>query len=338
MIRLFVSAFIITTLFADAGNSGDISVYFSRPGAKNHRESPEDGLARLIDSARGSFFGAFYEISSERIAGRLIAAKRRGVDVRLVLERDNAGGPVTEALRKAGIPVVTDEGPGLMHNKFAVVDGELVWTGSYNATPNGAAANDNNALMVRSSELAGLYLREFWEMFEDRIFGNRREGRPFSGPGLRRRIRTGDAFIRAYFAPEDRVERIIAGLLRRARSSVRFLAFTFTSNAIGDEMLSLRRRGLEVSGVFERHGALSAFSEYMKLRVEGVDARLDTSDGLMHHKVIIIDGRIVITGSFNFTRGANLSNDENILVIESERVAGVYLREFNRLHAAASVR
>lgn len=330
---------VIALAAASTGDAraGDITLYFSRPGVADYHPSPEDGLAALIDSARESFHGAFYDISSRRIADCLIAAKRRGVDVRLVTERDTRG-PVIEELERAGIPVVCDDGPGLMHNKFAVVDGVTVWTGSYNATPNGAGANDNNALALRSPELAALYLREFREMFEDGVFGNRREGRPFSVPRLRRRARVEGAVIRAYFAPEDRVERIIARLLRRARSEVRFLAFTFTSNRLADEMLALRRRGIAVSGVFERGGALTEFSEYMKLRVEGVDARLDASGGLMHHKVIIIDGRIVITGSFNFTRGADMSNDENVLVIESAEVAREYLREFARLHGAASVR
>jgi phosphatidylserine/phosphatidylglycerophosphate/cardiolipin synthase-like enzyme len=319
-----------------ASQPGPVSVFFSLPGVKNPPRSPEDGLVRLIDSSRAEFFGAFYDISSERIAGRLIAARARGVDVRLVVEEDNSRGPVMEALRKAGVPIVTDSGPGLMHNKFAIVDGEVVWTGSYNATPNGAAANDNNALSIRSRELAALFLREFREMFEDRVFGNRREGRPFSGTAFRGGVRTGGAVMRAYFSPEDSIERIIISRLRRARREVRFMAFTFTSNRLGDEMVALGRRGVAVAGVLERHGALSAHSEYLKFRVEGIDARLDNRAGTMHHKVIIIDGRVVIMGSFNFTRGADRSNDENILVIESEALAAEYLAEFRRLYAASS--
>ena len=337
MIKSFFAVLILCACAAGAAeHAGPVSVYFSEPGAKNPARSPEDGLARLIDSSRSSFYGAFYDISSERIAGRLMAARARGVDVRLVVEEDNSRGPVMEALKKAGIPVVTDSGPGLMHNKFAIVDGETVWTGSYNATPNGAAANDNNALAIRSRELAVIFLREFREMFEERIFGNRREGRPFSAPAFRGSIRAGDAVIRACFAPEDRVERVIISLLRRAQREVSFMAFTFTSNRLGDELVALSRRGVAVAGVLERHGSLSAHSEYLKFHVEGIDARLDNRAGLMHHKVIIIDGRLVIMGSFNYTRGADRSNDENILVIESEALAAEYLAEFRRLYAASS--
>jgi len=338
MIRTVIAS-VLAAAFA-AGNPGgpapDLRLYFSEPGVRHPRRSPEDGLVALIDSARRSFHGAFYEISSVRIARRLIAARERGVDVRLVVESDNLRGRVMKMLRDAGIPVVGDDGPGLMHHKFAVVDGETVWTGSYNATDNGARSNDNNAVAVRSRELVRLFLEEFRDMFDERLFGPRRRGRPFSRPQMRGTVTVGGAVIGALFSPRDRVEERIVRLLRRAERSVHFMAFTITSNGIGDELAALARRGVAVAGVVERRGAMTAHSEYMKLRVEGIDVRRRGGRGLMHHKVIIIDGRIVIMGSYNYTTGADRSNDENILVIESAAVAQEYLREYARVRRAAS--
>jgi phosphatidylserine/phosphatidylglycerophosphate/cardiolipin synthase-like enzyme len=62
-----------------------------------------------------------------------------------------------------------------MHNKFAVIDGTMVWTGSYNVTKNGQGKNNNNALLLKSGELADIYLQEFNEMFTLRVFGNKKE-------------------------------------------------------------------------------------------------------------------------------------------------------------------
>ncbi len=336
--RIFIAS--ILAAACASGNPGgpapDLRLFFSEPGMRQPRRSPEDGLVALIDSARRSFYGAFYEISSQRIARRLIAARGRGVDVRLVVESDNLRGGVMQKLREAGIPIVGDESPGLMHHKFALVDGEIVWTGSYNATDNGARLNDNNAVAVRSRELAGMFLEEFRDMFEERLFGPRRRGRPFSRPALRRSVTVGGATIRALFSPRDRVEERIVRLLGRAERSVHFMAFAITSNRIGDELAALARRGVAVAGVVERRGSMTAHSEYMKLRVEGIDVRRRGGPGRMHHKVIIIDGRIVVMGSFNYTAGADRTNDENILVIESSDVAGEYLREFDRVRRAAS--
>jgi phosphatidylserine/phosphatidylglycerophosphate/cardiolipin synthase-like enzyme len=55
----------------------------------------------------------------------------------------------------------------------------------------------------------------------------------------------------------------------------------------------------------------------------------------MHHKVIIIDNSIVVTGSFNFTKSADTANDDNVLVIYDPAVAQQYLDEFNRMNGIA---
>ena len=52
----------------------------------------------------------------------------------------------------------------------------------------------------------------------------------------------------------------------------------------------------------------------------------------MHHKVIVIDGKKVITGSYNFSKSANKKNDENIIIIDNADIANQYLDEFKRLY------
>jgi phosphatidylserine/phosphatidylglycerophosphate/cardiolipin synthase-like enzyme len=55
----------------------------------------------------------------------------------------------------------------------------------------------------------------------------------------------------------------------------------------------------------------------------------------MHHKVLIIDGRTVVTGSYNFTANAERRNDENVLVIHNPQIAAQFLEEFHRLYDQA---
>jgi phosphatidylserine/phosphatidylglycerophosphate/cardiolipin synthase-like enzyme len=62
--------------------------------------------------------------------------------------------------------------------------------------------------------------------------------------------------------------------------------------------------------------------------------RLDSNPYLMHHKVVIMDGWIVVTGSFNWSESAEERNDENIVVIYDEAVAGMYEQEFQRILAS----
>ncbi|MEM2988730.1 MAG: phospholipase D-like domain-containing protein, partial [Candidatus Bathyarchaeia archaeon] len=71
--------------------------------------------------------------------------------------------------------------------------------------------------------------------------------------------------------------------------------------------------------------------EYGRLKGAGVPVRLDTNPALMHNKVAIIDGSIVITGSFNWTASAEARNNENMIVIRSAQIAALYEEEFERV-------
>jgi phosphatidylserine/phosphatidylglycerophosphate/cardiolipin synthase-like enzyme len=261
-----------------------------------------------------------------------LKARKRGVEIRIVTDQDNMQDDVINRLVDAGIPVVSDNRRGLMHNKFAVIDDSILWTGSYNLTRNGAWKNNNNAIKIFSGELAQIYLDEFREMFERRIFGNKKETGPFSSFKKKYYVKIGNTHINAYFAPEDNVERIILRRLHRAKRSIRFMAFSFTSDRIGETVIRKHDEGLDVKGIFERSGTGSRYSEYVKMKIEGVPVKLDRNWNSMHHKVFIIDERTVITGSYNFSRNANRNNDENILVITNREIARMYLDEFRKLY------
>jgi phosphatidylserine/phosphatidylglycerophosphate/cardiolipin synthase-like enzyme len=287
----------------------------------------------MIGGAKCYFYGAFYEVSSPKVVDALINAKKRGIDVKLVTEWDTSKKRKSTMKRYAdgGIAVVTDNRPGLMHNKFAVADDARAWTGSYNPTLNDSVKNNNNAIMIDSNVLADIYKNEFNEMFEDGIFGNRKDPGPFSDLRNRHYVKIGDTDINVYFSPEDSVERIILKRLEKAESSIDFMAFSFTSAGIGEMLIRKFKKGVAVRGIFERRGTREPHSQYTKLKVEGVPVKLDHNRNAMHHKVIIIDGVRVITGSYNFSRNANRKNDENILIIDNREIAEQYLAEFKRL-------
>ncbi len=308
-------------------------IYFTSPGSGTHSAdaSPDAAFRRLIGHASKSFYGAFYDISDEAIAAELVKAHRRGIDVRIVTERDNAGKTALRSLAGAGIPVTTDSGRGLMHNKFAVVDGAFVWTGSYNLTPNGARKNNNNAIAIYSTELAEIFTAEFMEMHRDGVYANKKEFGAFGALAKKYHVKIGETDINAYFSPDDNIERILLKRIEKAQKSVHFMAFSFTSDPLGEELIRLHKKGVEVRGVMEKTGTNGKDSEYIKMKIEGIPVRIIAGPGRMHHKVMIIDGSIVVTGSYNFSRGANVLNDENILVIHNEEIARKYLDEFDLL-------
>lgn len=299
--------------------------------------SVAERLIHYIDSAQTSIDVAAFEIDLTDISDAVIRAHKRGVEIRWITDDEfgtetdqKPGHGQLAAMEKAGIEIIDDQRGGLMHNKFWVFDGEIVWTGSINATINGMFEQDNNAIVIKSPALASIYRQQFDEMWAGE-FGARAlsaiEDQSLAIHGTR---------ISVFFSPEDKPAQYIVSLLENARRNIRFMAFSYTQPDMGNAMLSQIEAGLTVEGVFEAVGSDSEHSEMMKLHCGGGSMRRDGNPGFLHHKVIIIDNRIVITGSFNFSDSANTRNNENVFIIDNAEIAKQYLNEFQRVWEIAS--
>ena len=162
-------------------------------------------------------------------------------------------------LQAAGIPVAADGRSALMHNKFVIIDGRQVWTGSMNLTRNGAQRHNNNLLQLRSADVARRYQAEFDEMFTGGQFG------PRSPRGETAPLALGPARVALYFGPEDDLAAALLEALDGAREDIRFLAFSFTLDDVGSLLLRQAAAGLQVQGIFERTGSESEWSELAPL-------------------------------------------------------------------------
>lgn len=305
------------------------TLYFSdleSPSAFGFRGGPDAALADAIEGARASVEAAIYDLDLWSIRDALLDAHRRGVNVRLVVEENNLDRPEIAELIEAGIPTLVDQNYALMHHKFVVIDRFEVWTGSMNFTRNGAYLNNNNLIRISSSRLAEDFLVEFEEMFSLERFGaSSRRDTP--NPNLT----INGTPIEVYFSPDDGTAERIIELITNAKISVYFLAFSFTSDPIADALIAAETRGVEVSGVFETSQASGQGGEFFRLADLGMGVELDGNPRKMHHKVIIIDSRTVITGSYNFSRSAEESNDENTLIIHNREIANQFLVEFEEI-------
>jgi phosphatidylserine/phosphatidylglycerophosphate/cardiolipin synthase-like enzyme len=324
-----------TPIASAAPVSNWYQVYFSdptSPKAETNRGGPDERLASAIRQARMSVDIAMYNLDLWSVRDALIDAHSRGLAVRMVTESDNLDQLEIQQIKEAGIPVLGDRREGLMHNKFTIIDRQDVWTGSMNLTLASAYHNNDNLIHIHSPELAQDYLVEFDEMFVDDRFG---PGSPANTP--QPRLTIDGSNLEIYFSPDDGVEGRIVELIQSAQRSIRFMAFSFTSNKIADALLASAREGVQVSGVVDADQVKSnAGGEYNRLRSSGLDIRLDGNPDSMHHKVIIIDDRIVITGSYNFSANAEKNNDENVLVINNLDIARYYLQEFAKIMGQAT--
>jgi len=209
----------------------------------------------------------------------------------------------------------------------------VLWVGSWNLSVNDTYKNNNNVLRFAIPELAANYTAEFEEMFVNGLFGPRS---PAATPYPVIQLSDGTE-IETYFSPEDNPRAALLARLRQAEREIDFMAFSFTDSEMARILLEKARNGVRVRGVFEARNATSESSAYNTLRQAGLDVRLDGNRYTMHHKVVIIDGRIVITGSYNFSASAAESNDENLLIITNPELASRYQAEFEKVYAAGQV-
>jgi phosphatidylserine/phosphatidylglycerophosphate/cardiolipin synthase-like enzyme len=317
-------------------------VYFTDPVNINNPEdwqsSVEGRLIEKINAAQDSIHIASFEFDLTPVAEALIAAKQRGVDVRWVTDNEHGieadeepGHGQFAMLQEAGIEVRADTRSALMHNKFWIFDGQIVWTGSTNVTENGIFDQDNNVVVIQSPELATIYEREFQEMWDGQ-FG------PKSPSTLDQQVVTlnGSRIVVVFTSEDPALENAIVPIVQSAKQSIRFLTFSFTDYPLADAMSQRFKAGVDVAGVFEKVGSETEAAELRTLMCRSVPVKQDGNPGFLHHKVIVVDERIVITGSLNFSTNAEENNDENVIIIDNPDIARLYLQEFDRVWSLAS--
>lgn len=280
----------------------------------------------FINAATSKLDISIYAISHTGIVDAIIAAKNRGVAVRMVTETDNWN-TECDRLVAAGITVTKDNaggyGSGLMHNKFIIRDNNSVLTGGYNFTP-AQTTDDKNSIItvtgIGADQLAGIYTTEFNQMFVDLKFGTKKIA-----------ATTDSCYVdgvnfRVYFSPKGKVTEKVIAAINTCNSNLWFNIFTFTDSGIADAIIGRHNLGYSVKGTFDRWQATGTYSKDEALENAGVPVHRDTMTGLLHDKTMAIDGGttsdpIGIIGSFNFTGAANTTNDENILIIYNSTAA-----------------
>src|SRR5262249_23778896 len=156
---------------------------------------------------------------------------------------------------------------------------------------------------------------EFEQMFAGRFGTSKTSGTPYP------HVQLSGADVEVYFSPEDGVAKYVLQRLAGAKKSITFMTFSYTEDKISDAMIAKAKAGLSVRGVFESNNAGGSGADFNRLKQGGVDVLSDGNCYILHHKVIVIDQRTVITGSYNFTGSAEKDNDENLVIVDDPNLA-----------------
>lgn len=205
----------------------------------------------------------------------------------------------------------------LMHHKFIIIDEKVVFTGSSNLSNTDLSNfNSNINFKFNSEKLASVFKKEFDQMFNGNFHmlkENASEENVYVSDNL---------LVSAYFAPKtDIIEEVILKRINNAKSKIYIPMFFLTHKEVVYALIKAKKRNIEVKIILDATAATSRKEEVELLRKNKIQLKVENQAGKMHSKALIIDSKTVIAGSMNLTFAATKANDENIIVIENEKVA-----------------
>jgi len=204
--------------------------------------------------------------------------------------------------------------------------GERQALGEFLATP--GPAIDREAVRRRAFEAARTVLKQPEDLpvlawLEDVTRAIREAGPPAARPVV----------AEAHFSPGEDCPRVIGRLLAGAGRTAELCVFTITDDRLADAILDAHRRGVAVRIITDDAKAEDLGSDVGRFDRAGIPTRVDRSPFHMHHKFAILDGESLLTGSYNWTRGAARDNEENLIVTTDPRFLTPFGATFERLWA-----
>jgi phosphatidylserine/phosphatidylglycerophosphate/cardiolipin synthase-like enzyme len=289
-------ALLVSSLLSCASYADDIKVYFNHPvNSPAVQADLEAEIISVINAANHTLHMAVYDLDLPGIANAMAAAKARGVDVRFITDEDNIGSDNAQALgilTHAGIPWIDDTengsaGSKIQHNKFIIVDGERVLSGSTNFTQSGihgdldnngnliSAGNDNHIVIIESQQLAAVFSQQFNTMWgdgpggaKDSLFGL---GKP--DHALETTYTTHDGIrVDVQFTPQSPTAYVgstldsIQRYIRTAKTRIDVAQFVISAQDLADEMQYRHNAGVLVRGIGDASFFTRYYSEFMDMQ------------------------------------------------------------------------
>ncbi len=294
---------------------------------------------------------AVYGFTLPRVARALADAKERGVNVRVIVNESH----VFTTRRSEEIQLLLDKGVnlrvlrgagryGIMHNKIGVFDGKLMLAGSFNWAVTANTANSENSVYSRDAGMIGGYRRYFdWMWGFSRVVADG-PGEPVAAYGQppedpSRPILFNGMLLPGYsFSPGGQTELNIINAINFSRESADIAVFSFYSMDIARAVAEAARRGVKVRVLVDRVQASQSEVGGFFL-ANGVPFRWSqgfAGKGVMHNKYAVLDGKLLMTGSFNWSINAQENNFENMFYTMSPAYTGPFAAQFGRLFEAAT--
>lgn len=143
-------------------------------------------------------------------------------------------------------------------------------------------------------------------------------------------VKNEQEIISTCFTPPQECGNFIVNHINQAKQSIRIQAYGFTSEKIIDALIQAKSRGVKIEIILDRSNFNRKILNTIKqLNQAEIPVYKDNVKGIAHNKVMIIDGKKVITGSFNFTKNADYRNAENVVIINEKETATHYMHNWS---------
>lgn len=273
--------------------------------ANQQRDDLQLAFEKAFQSAKKSILVIIYTINDPQIIKTLKQKAEEGIDVQVICDSKasyNAQkklGPKVKTLRRAS--------PGLMHQKIVVIDERDCWIGSANFTTDSLRVHGNLVTAMRSEAMAKTIIEKSKEM--------PKKGR--STPFFKSEYLFNNQKMELWFLPDnpEALDRL-KNLIRGAEKTMRIAMFTWTHPGITQEVIDAKKRGVDVQVVIDHYAGKGSSAEVVKmLKDSGVNTRLSQGNALLHYKLLVRDGNVLVNGSANWTRAAFSQNDDCFIVL-----------------------
>ena len=134
-----------------------------------------------------------------------------------------------------------------------------------------------------------------------------------------------------YFSLSDNPQKEIIKNINQAEAFINIAMYIFTDKEIALPLIKAQERGVKVRLYLDKDQVDYQYSQSRFLVQKGIKTRISTNNYIMHNKFAIIDNRLLLTGSYNWTFSANNRNDENLLIIDDPEIIEIFQNQFINL-------
>lgn len=260
---------------------------------------------KAISDAKESVWLSIYTLKDPAILHALNKKAKEGVSVHVISD-SKASGALLKTLGRQ-IKLTLRSGKGIMHHKILVIDSRNIWLGSANMTTSSLKMHGNLVMGIESLELGEKIIEKLTKLSN--------EG--FTYPVLKELATVSDQKMELWFLPDNaKAHEKVKNLIRSAKKTIKVAMFTWTRFDFAEELSEANERGVKTEVVLDRSASLKTNTKIVEaLFKANIPVRLSEGNGLLHHKMMIIDDTILLNGSANWTYSAFQKNEDYFAVL-----------------------